>query len=300
MTIVLTLFWVFYIAEGKTRIATPTASLTSMTKISSGDHVWQLLHGGQDESFTFHSMLYVWSKSLSLLSMYLYFGLSSVTWSLPSTGKANAWRYRLTMSCRLQSAFHRLCWCKEWQRDKHTATRRTTHANECKLLLLFCLFVCWFLFSFFFPFFFFFSKIKVAWFFTSRPDRSVTTGAEWRGTARQEKKKTRSRNTASQGTSLVTCKTPLSVQDCNSCLPPFWKVFTSLSFFISLHLWTVSLSPIFWWKAAKNSKAKPQIIWTTFFQFHSTISLPVTLRNVPTLSQFKSQLKTFLFAQAFL
>ena len=29
-------------------------------------------------------------------------------------------------------------------------------------------------------------------------------------------------------------------------------------------------------------------------------SLPVTQRNVPTLSQFKSQLKTFLFAQAFL
>ena len=29
-------------------------------------------------------------------------------------------------------------------------------------------------------------------------------------------------------------------------------------------------------------------------------SQPATLRNVPTLSQFKSQLKTFLFAQAFL
>ena len=29
-------------------------------------------------------------------------------------------------------------------------------------------------------------------------------------------------------------------------------------------------------------------------------SLPATLRNVPTMSQFKSQLKTFLFAQAFL
>ena len=29
-------------------------------------------------------------------------------------------------------------------------------------------------------------------------------------------------------------------------------------------------------------------------------SLPATLKNVPTLSQFKSQLKTFLFAQAFL
>ena len=29
-------------------------------------------------------------------------------------------------------------------------------------------------------------------------------------------------------------------------------------------------------------------------------SLPATLRNIPTLSQFKSQLKTFLFAQAFL
>ena len=59
------------------------------------------------------------------------------------------------------------------------------------------------------------------------------------------KKNTRSCNTACQGTSLVTSNIPLSVQDCNSCLPPFWRVFTSLSFFISLHLWTVSLSPIF-------------------------------------------------------
>ena len=42
-----------------------------------------------------------------------------------------------------------------------------------------------------------------------------------RGTAHDEKKKTRSRNTASQGTSLVTSKITLSVQDCNSCLPPF-------------------------------------------------------------------------------
>ena len=54
-------------------------------------------------------------------------------------------------------------------------------------------------------------------------------------------------------------------------------------------------------KAAQNSKAKSQIIWTTFFQFHGTISLEfAALRNVTTLSQFKSQLKTFLFAQAFL
>ena len=29
-------------------------------------------------------------------------------------------------------------------------------------------------------------------------------------------------------------------------------------------------------------------------------SLPATLKNVPTLSQFKSKLKTLLFAQAFL
>ena len=39
---------------------------------------------------------------------------------------------------------------------------------------------------------------------------------------KRRKKKTRSRNTASQGTSLViTSKIPLSVQDCNSWLPPF-------------------------------------------------------------------------------
>ena len=60
-----------------------------------------------------------------------------------------------------------------------------------------------------------------------------------------KKKMRRSRNTASQATSLVTSKIPLSVQDCNSFLPPFQRVFTSSSFFISLHIQTVSLSPIF-------------------------------------------------------
>ena len=55
------------------------------------------------------------------------------------------------------------------------------------------------------------------------------------------KKKTRSRNTTSQGTSLATRKIPLPVQDRDSCRPPFWRVFTSLFFFISLHLCTISL-----------------------------------------------------------
>ena len=38
---------------------------------------------------------------------------------------------------------------------------------------------------------------------------------------KKKKKKTRSRNTASQGTSLATREIPLSVQDRDTCLPPF-------------------------------------------------------------------------------
>ena len=48
----------------------------------------------------------------------------------------------------------------------------------------------------------------------------------------------------------------LSVQHCNSCLPPY-----------------LSSSLCIYEQSAKNSKAKSQIIWTTFFQFHGTISL---------------------------
>ena len=58
---------------------------------------------------------------------------------------------------------------------------------------------------------------------------------------KKEERKTKSRNTASQGTSLATRKIPLPVQD-RDC---YFEVFTSLFLFISLHLWTVSLSPIF-------------------------------------------------------
>ena len=46
--------------------------------------------------------------------------------------------------------------------------------------------------------------------------------------------------------------------------------------FVSLHLWTASLSLIFQWKAAQNSKVKSQIIRTVFFQFHITIYLEFT------------------------
>ena len=45
----------------------------------------------------------------------------------------------------------------------------------------------------------------------SRPGRSVTANPEQRGTACDEKKKTRSRYTSPQRTSLVTCEIPLPV-----------------------------------------------------------------------------------------
>ena len=87
------------------------------------------------------------------------------------------------------------------------------------------------------------------------------------------KNKMRSCNTTSHGTSLATHKNLLPVQDHDSCLPPFWRVFTSLSFFISPNLQTVSPSLIFRWKAAQHSKAKPKIFWRTFFQFLGSFCL---------------------------
>ena len=128
-----------------------------------------------------------------------------------------------------------------------------------------------------------------------------------------KKKKTRSRNTASQGTLLATRKIPLPVQDCDSCLPPFWRVFISLFFFISLHLWTVSLSRSLCTyepsrslrssneKLLKILKRNIKSLGQRCFCFMAPSlwnSLPATLRNVPTLPQIKYRLKT-LFAQVF-
>ena len=47
----------------------------------------------------------------------------------------------------------------------------------------------------------------------------------------------------------------------------------SLPPYLSLSLCTYEPSRSLRWKAAKNSKAKSQMIWRTFFQFHGTISL---------------------------
>ena len=78
--------------------------------------------------------------------------------------------------------------------------------------------------------------------------------------------------------------------------------FTSLSFFfIPPHLQTISLSPIFKWKAAQNFKANLKKSGEHSFHFTAPSdwnSLPATLRNISTLSQFISHLKTFLFAKA--
>ena len=73
-----------------------------------------------------------------------------------------------------------------------------------------------------------------------------------------KKKKTRSHTTTSQRTSLATCKILLPVQDCSSCLLRFWKVFTSLSFFISPHLQSVLLSLIFYCSNEKLLKLPKQ------------------------------------------
>lgn len=128
-------------------------------------------------------------------------------------------------------------------------------------------------------------------------NRSVTVGTEQCSLAhdglKREAKKTRSWTTSSQGASFATHKIPLPVQDHNSCLPPFWRVFTHLSFFISLHVWTIPLSLILIFKQTKTAQnSKCNLKFETWLMSASP-------RNVPTLSQFKSHLKAFLCAQAF-
>ena len=85
------------------------------------------------------------------------------------------------------------------------------------------------------------------------------------------KKEERSHKTASQGTSLATHKILLPVQDCDSCLLPFWRIFTSLP------LCTYKLSCFLWYSHEKLLKIpKSHIIRTMFFQFHGTICLEFT------------------------
>lgn len=122
-------------------------------------------------------------------------------------------------------------------------------------------------------------------------NKSVTVGTEQCSMAHdglKKEEKTRSWTTSSQGASFATHTIPLPVQDHNSCLPAFWRVFTHLSFCMyepSRSLWSSFSNK----KTAQNSKVKPKI-WNL---------MSATLRNVPTLSQFKSHLKAFLCAQAF-
>ena len=56
--------------------------------------------------------------------------------------------------------------------------------------------------------------------------------------------------------------------------------------------------------ASENPYTQSEICWQVSFQFHHSIyvwnSLPVSLQNLPTLSEFKAQLKPFIFQQAFL
>ena len=112
------------------------------------------------------------------------------------------------------------------------------------------------------------------------------------------KKEERSHNTASQGNSLATHKIPLPVQDCDSCLLPFWRIFTSLP------LCTYKLSCFLQCSHEKLLKIPKQSL-KSFGQYSFSFMVPsvwnslqATLRNVPTLSQFKSHLKTFLFVQS--
>ena len=117
----------------------------------------------------------------------------------------------------------------------------------------------------------------------------------------KNKKRTRSRYTSPKRASLVTREIPLPVQDRDSGLPLFRRVFTSVSFFIPLHLWTILFSLIL--KSYEKSRSKTWnhsrnvnlVSWCLL----TWNSVPAYLRNLPTLSQFKSNLKTFLFAQVF-
>ena len=118
----------------------------------------------------------------------------------------------------------------------------------------------------------------------------------------KRKKKTRSGTTASQGTSLAIVKlrcqykiATLVYRHFEGSLPPYLS--SSLCTYEPSRSLRSSNE-----KLLKIPKRKLKSFGQRSFSFMAPSlwnSLPATLGNVPTLSQFKSHLKTFLFAQAF-
>ena len=94
--------------------------------------------------------------------------------------------------------------------------------------------------------------------------RTTRHGLLWKK-EEKKKKKTRSRYTSPQRTSLVTCEIPLPVWDRDSDLSPFRRVFTSVSFFTSLHLWTISVSPSETWNLSGDVLS---VSWRRLFGTH--------------------------------
>ena len=118
----------------------------------------------------------------------------------------------------------------------------------------------------------------------------------------KRKKKTRSGNTASQGTSLAIVKlrcqykiATLAYCHFEETLPPY--LYLPLCIYEPSRFLRSSNENLL-----KIPKRKLKSFGQCSFSFRAPSlwnSLPATLKNVPTLSQFRSHLKTFLFAQAF-
>ena len=116
-----------------------------------------------------------------------------------------------------------------------------------------------------------------------------------------KKTKARPYNTTAEWTQLAACEILLWIQDCNSCLPSFWQDTSLLPFSFSLHISDFMHHPIINKKLLKIPKRNLKSIGNHSFSCIAPAvwnSLPASLRNLPILSDFKAQLKTFLFQQA--
>ena len=120
------------------------------------------------------------------------------------------------------------------------------------------------------------------------------------------KKKTRSQHLFSKQL-WETCNISLPVQDCDSCLSPFWWVFTPLSFLKSfLYLFYLSIDELSRSLRYSNKELlkipKRNLKSSGRFSFSFMApsfwnSLSTPLRNVPTLFQIKFHLRPLLFPQ---
>ena len=138
-------------------------------------------------------------------------------------------------------------------------------------------------------------------------NKSTVEGSKQCGLARSGETKVSSFNTTAAWTPLAACEIPLRIQDCNFCLLSLWQ-FTLLLLSVSLCMYQTSHTfQSSNEKFSKIPKCNLKSVGHCSFSFLAPTvwnSLPASLQNLPNFSvlsasDFKAQLKTFPFQQAF-